>query len=543
MGDFGICKNTITQHTALYTNVGTDGYQAPEIVLASSKEVNHYDAKCDIWSLGCLAYELRVGHVPFPSFSELHYFCNCPDNQRLDWLEQSLVEFVISAKVHDLISKLLDPEPHKRPSAQEALEFFGDFRNKDDGLELVTTSSHEQVQVKPNVAVSNGSAPAPTSNLGTWHWVDFRGLPTYLSGYTAKSVCDYNPARASRIMHQGELLSYFKGEIFDILNGPLNEACWVRKKPMIGGLADELGWVLCEDLELMPKQQTNSQAAELVAGKKKEESSRLADKLPKSIDQQNRIEQGCDKSFTSFSVVKNGHHFRQVVGNMSKCAYCESKILGKTGMQCKDCWYNSHLECISNISNSCWEKPGHSPSHDQESHSLKLSGTKKPSDQTFINNLLKENGHCFIKQVSGSVARCALCTREVLGTSGMQCKDCQYHWHLECIPKISISCAGMAGFDLFRNNKPHCFKLFLRTGGERCHHCRQELPVKSRFINKCQGCGMMTHLHCEEFVSKGCQKPSLLTASEQPSPKPSSYFELLRSTSWIPVGVQEVKSN
>ena len=56
-------------------NRGTECIRAPEMLLmsGSSAEGNpeahasHAGAACDVWSLGCLLYELVVGSVLFPS--------------------------------------------------------------------------------------------------------------------------------------------------------------------------------------------------------------------------------------------------------------------------------------------------------------------------------------------------------------------------------------------------------------------------------------------------------------------------------------------
>ncbi len=60
MGDFGLAKELNSQSTLARTNVGTPFYMAPEII--NEKD---YDEKSDIWSLGCLLYELAALKPPF----------------------------------------------------------------------------------------------------------------------------------------------------------------------------------------------------------------------------------------------------------------------------------------------------------------------------------------------------------------------------------------------------------------------------------------------------------------------------------------------
>lgn len=60
MADFGLAKELSNQIRFAQTNVGTPFYMAPEIVNEKS-----YDERSDIWSLGCLLYELAALRPPF----------------------------------------------------------------------------------------------------------------------------------------------------------------------------------------------------------------------------------------------------------------------------------------------------------------------------------------------------------------------------------------------------------------------------------------------------------------------------------------------
>ena len=57
MADFGFCKALKSYHTDLTTTMlGSPIYMAPEVLRGFS-----YGEKADIWSLGCVLFELLTG--------------------------------------------------------------------------------------------------------------------------------------------------------------------------------------------------------------------------------------------------------------------------------------------------------------------------------------------------------------------------------------------------------------------------------------------------------------------------------------------------
>lgn len=65
--DFGFARNMSTGTHVLTSIKGTPLYMAPELV-----EEHPYDHNADLWSLGCIIYELLVGTPPFCTTSLLH---------------------------------------------------------------------------------------------------------------------------------------------------------------------------------------------------------------------------------------------------------------------------------------------------------------------------------------------------------------------------------------------------------------------------------------------------------------------------------------
>ena len=58
LGDLNVSK--VAKYGLLQTQTGTPYYASPEVW-----QDKPYDSKCDVWSLGCVIYELAALHPPF----------------------------------------------------------------------------------------------------------------------------------------------------------------------------------------------------------------------------------------------------------------------------------------------------------------------------------------------------------------------------------------------------------------------------------------------------------------------------------------------
>lgn len=65
IGDLGLGRVFSSQTVEAYSKVGTPLYMSPELLRGEG-----YDMKSDIWSLGCIAYEMAELKSPFRNDGE-----------------------------------------------------------------------------------------------------------------------------------------------------------------------------------------------------------------------------------------------------------------------------------------------------------------------------------------------------------------------------------------------------------------------------------------------------------------------------------------
>jgi NIMA (never in mitosis gene a)-related kinase len=108
LGDLNVSKVLKTDFAS--TQTGTPYYASPEVW-----KDQPYGVKSDIWSLGCVIYEMAALQPPFKGhdLSSLYKkVCSGVFNR---------IPFQYSNDLHSVISSLLKLDPKKRPSVDELL--------------------------------------------------------------------------------------------------------------------------------------------------------------------------------------------------------------------------------------------------------------------------------------------------------------------------------------------------------------------------------------------------------------------------------------
>jgi NIMA (never in mitosis gene a)-related kinase len=106
IGDMNVSK--VAKKGLLYTQTGTPYYASPEVWMDKP-----YDSKSDIWSAGCVMYEMATLRPPFRA-------------EDMDGLYKKVIKGVypklpshFSVDLNNLIKLVLQVRPNQRPSAEK----------------------------------------------------------------------------------------------------------------------------------------------------------------------------------------------------------------------------------------------------------------------------------------------------------------------------------------------------------------------------------------------------------------------------------------
>eukprot|EP00743_Colponemidia_sp_Colp-15_P004666 GILK01005027.1.p1 GENE.GILK01005027.1~~GILK01005027.1.p1 ORF type:complete len:512 (-),score=56.89 GILK01005027.1:49-1584(-) len=114
LGDFGLCRKALVA-SASYTQAGTDCYMAPEMLLGKP-----YGKPADIWTLGCLLYEMSTKQFMWDLPGILGAQVMAQPHLIVELLEKIPPEY--SKNLRSIMRRLLAPDPNDRPVIDDLLK-------------------------------------------------------------------------------------------------------------------------------------------------------------------------------------------------------------------------------------------------------------------------------------------------------------------------------------------------------------------------------------------------------------------------------------
>jgi NIMA (never in mitosis gene a)-related kinase len=108
LGDMNVSK--VSKHGLVTTQTGTPYYASPEVW-----QDKPYGAKSDIWSLGCVIYEMATFKPPFRAQDMKGLY------KKVVAGKYDSIGSKYSSALQNMIGRLLQVDPSKRPTAEEIL--------------------------------------------------------------------------------------------------------------------------------------------------------------------------------------------------------------------------------------------------------------------------------------------------------------------------------------------------------------------------------------------------------------------------------------
>lgn len=155
IGDLGVAKIMKNRVDFAMTSIGTPYYIAPEIWLNRP-----YGPKCDMWSLGCMIYELCTFNPPFTA-RDIKGLQNAIIRNK-----QRMISPKYSRDLQNVIDMLLEKDPRKRPSVAHLMQ----TQEITKRISMAKTPLDIEVMSPPKLAqtikLQHPSAPRPMRFIG-----------------------------------------------------------------------------------------------------------------------------------------------------------------------------------------------------------------------------------------------------------------------------------------------------------------------------------------------------------------------------------------
>ncbi|XP_028253221.1 serine/threonine-protein kinase Nek2 [Parambassis ranga] len=142
LGDFGLARILNHETSFAKTFVGTPYYMSPEQINRMS-----YNEKSDIWSLGCLLYELCALSPPFTAYNQKDLA------EKIREGKFRRIPYRYSEELNALLSKMLNLKDYLRPSVESILQ--------SSLLSGAVAEEQRRMQAQPRRKSANSGCPLP----------------------------------------------------------------------------------------------------------------------------------------------------------------------------------------------------------------------------------------------------------------------------------------------------------------------------------------------------------------------------------------------
>ncbi|KAG2485833.1 hypothetical protein HYH03_015416 [Edaphochlamys debaryana] len=154
LGDLGLSRYFSSRTLQAQTTVGTPYYMSPEVVRGQP-----YDFSSDIWSLGCLLYELVALRNPFYKENQSLYVLG----KNIQNCQYEPLPDTVPDEVRQLVTNMLQPQPASRPTIGQVAEYVNGYMAQHYPQYAQHAGAAQQPPAAAAAAPIGAGAPPPSA--------------------------------------------------------------------------------------------------------------------------------------------------------------------------------------------------------------------------------------------------------------------------------------------------------------------------------------------------------------------------------------------